>query len=150
MFNAVSGPLRAKETSFDACNNSFHTRFNSPLITFGRKVTRRGVRVRDLAWFQEYAIEHRLALAGRRVKKLATALYLKNMRPRTVRLYSAASLMLRSLITASQSLASKPWLAETRILSGAGPCEENLCGLGANGPFRPSDHRPQVDIKCPG
>src|SRR6266540_7011055 len=39
-------------------------------------------------------------------------MYLRKMRPRTTCLYSAASMLLRSLSAASQSLASKPMLAE--------------------------------------
>ena len=39
-------------------------------------------------------------------------MYLRKMRPRTTCLYSAASMLLRSLSAASQSLASKPRLAE--------------------------------------
>src|SRR5881275_1547530 len=38
-------------------------------------------------------------------------MYLRKMRPRTTCLYSAASILLRSLSAASQSLASKPRLA---------------------------------------
>src|SRR6266536_105087 len=39
-------------------------------------------------------------------------MYLRKMSPRTTCLYSAASMLLRSLSAASQSLASKPMLAE--------------------------------------
>src|SRR5205807_10276999 len=39
-------------------------------------------------------------------------MYLRKIRPRTTCLYSAASMLLRSLSAASQSLASKPMLAE--------------------------------------
>src|SRR5437879_1839535 len=38
-------------------------------------------------------------------------MYLRKIRPRTTCLYSAASMLLRSLSAASQSLASKPMLA---------------------------------------
>src|SRR4051812_35689303 len=41
----------------------------------------------------------------------ASEMYLRKMRPRTTCLYSAASMLLRSLSAASQSLASKPTLA---------------------------------------
>src|SRR6202011_194831 len=40
-----------------------------------------------------------------------SVMYFKKMRPRTTCLYSAASMLLRSLSAASQSLASKPRLA---------------------------------------
>src|SRR5207237_2416518 len=43
-------------------------------------------------------------------------MYLRKMRPRTTCLYSAASMLLRSLSAASQSLASKPILAEVSLL----------------------------------
>ena len=39
-------------------------------------------------------------------------MYLRKMRPKTTCLYSAASMLLRSLSAASQSLASKPMVAE--------------------------------------
>src|SRR5207237_1317807 len=39
-------------------------------------------------------------------------MYLRKIRPRTTCLYSAASMLLRSLSAASQRLASKPTLAE--------------------------------------
>src|SRR5207247_909305 len=39
-------------------------------------------------------------------------MYLRKMSPRTTCLYSAASMLLRSLSAASQSLASKPMVAE--------------------------------------
>ena len=44
-------------------------------------------------------------------------MYLRKMRPRTTCLYSAASMLLRSLSAASQSLASKPMLAEVFFLA---------------------------------
>src|SRR5213082_3133084 len=43
-------------------------------------------------------------------------IYLRKIRPRTTCLYSAASILLRSLSAASQSLASKPILAEELLL----------------------------------
>src|SRR5205823_12099452 len=43
-------------------------------------------------------------------------MYFRKMRPRTTCLYSAASMLLRSLSAASQSLASKPMLAEESLL----------------------------------
>src|SRR5690349_20001567 len=46
-----------------------------------------------------------------RFSSKASEMYLRKMRPRTPCLYSAASMLLRSLSAASQSLASKPRLA---------------------------------------
>ena len=46
-------------------------------------------------------------------------MYLRKMRPRTTCLYSAASMLLRSLSAASQSLASKPRLAEESLEAAA-------------------------------
>src|SRR5438477_8068293 len=43
-------------------------------------------------------------------------MYLRKMRPRTTCLYSAASMLLRSLSAVSQSLASKPILAPDSVL----------------------------------
>src|SRR5205823_4741194 len=43
-------------------------------------------------------------------------MYFRKMRPRTTCLYSAASMLLRSLSAASQSLASKPMLAPDSVL----------------------------------
>ena len=48
----------------------------------------------------------------RRRSSKASEMYLRKIRPRTTCLYSAASMLLRSLSAASQSLASKPMLAE--------------------------------------
>src|SRR5712692_5856472 len=49
--------------------------------------------------------------APRRSSK-ESEMYLRKMRPRTTCLYSAASMLLRSLSAACQSLGSKPMLAE--------------------------------------
>ena len=50
-------------------------------------------------------------LPARRVWKVSE-MYLRKIRPRTTCLYSAASMLFRSLSAVSQSLASKPMVAE--------------------------------------
>src|SRR5437899_8370427 len=52
------------------------------------------------------------------VSKLSE-MYLRKIRPRTTCLYSAASMLDRSLSAASQSLASKPMLAELLVFAAA-------------------------------
>src|SRR5882724_2739401 len=52
----------------------------------------------------------------------ASEMYLRKIRPRTTCLYSAASMLLRSLSAVSQSLASKPMVAED--------CAEVVLALG--------------------
>src|SRR5882724_6202664 len=47
-----------------------------------------------------------------RISSKASEMYLRKISPRTTCLYSAASMLLRSLSAASQSLASKPRLAD--------------------------------------
>ena len=53
--------------------------------------------------------------ARRAVSSKASEMYLRKIRPRTTCLYSAASMLLRSLSAASQSLASKPRLAAVSL-----------------------------------
>ncbi len=50
------------------------------------------------------------------ISSKASEMYLRKIRPRTTCLYSAASMLLRSLSAASQSLASKPILAVDSLL----------------------------------
>ena len=47
-----------------------------------------------------------------RCSSKVSEMYLRKMRPRTTCLYSAASMLLRSLSAVSQSVASKPMVAE--------------------------------------